>query len=430
MALTVSESGTHLERDGELVPFVIDTIWAAFCDVSEDDWRVYLRLRRRQGFTGVIVTALPIVHDRTEGRNSRYPYARHADGSFDWTQPNEAYFEAAREYVRIAREDFDMEVIVAVLWNNYLPGTWGSRLPPYVVMPDDVRRAFVERVADLLGPLDVVFAAGGDDGYDSPEANVAHHETIDILRERAPQCLVTTHAAPKPYTPDDLLDRLDLHLLQSGHDVANQNQAWSEAVRFATHEPRRPVINIEPPYEWHGMVDSVAKNGIGRWSPVDMRTADWASVLSGAGAGIGYAAHGVWMWNTVGGEFLFAHQSMEPATWVEAMTFPGVHDVALIGHLIQAKDLDRLEAAEHLLPDVPDERFRAGATPDGDLVALYFPYDRPILVADDLSARSLEAWDLGVRAPIRVELERVEGGTWVRPMGVQQDAVVFAERRS
>lgn len=429
MTLTVSESGTHLERDGRFVPFVVDTIWAAFCDVSPEDWEVYLRLRRRQGFTALVVTGLPIVHDRTEGRASRYPYARNADGTFDWARPDEAYFATAREYVRLAREDYGFEVIVAVLWNNYLPGTWGSRLSPHVVMPPEVRRAYVERVADLFGPLEVVFAVGGDDGYDSPEGNKACHEAIDVLRERAPGCLVTTHAAPKPYTPDDLLDRLDLHLFQSGHDVANQSQAWSEAIRFASREPRRPVINIEPPYEWHGMVDSVAKNGVGRWSPVDVRTACWASVLSGAGAGVGYAAHGVWMWNTVGGKFLFAHMSMEPATWVEAMTFPGVHDVALIGHLIAAHRLDRLDAAEHLLPGVPDERFRAGASADGDLVALYFPYDRPILVADDLTARTLTAWDLAARAPIRPELERVDGGTVVRPFGVQQDALVLAERR-
>lgn len=419
MALTVSSSGTRLERDGRFVPLIVDTIWAAFCDVSEEDWRIYLRLRRRQGFTAIIATVLPIVHDRIEGRDSRYPYLRHADGTFDWSQPDEGYFATARRFVEIARREYGLEVILAVTWTNYLPGTWASGLAPHVVMPLEVLLAHVVRVAETFGPLEPIWAVGGDDGYDSPEANRRYHAIVDLLRERTPGLLVTTHAAPEPHTPDDLLDRFDLHLYQSGHDVNLRASAWEQAIRLSSREPRRPVVNVEPPYEWHGMI-----NGSGRWSPADLRAASWASVLSGAGAGIGYAAHGVWMWATTAGHFLQT-PSLEPATWVEAMSFPGVRDVALLGHLIVQHGLDRLEAAQHLLPDLPDPRFRAGASPDGSLLAFYLPYDRPLLVAERLAVRAITAWDLAARVPFVPELQPAEGGTLLRPAGVALDALVI-----
>lgn len=424
MPLTVSATGTRLERDGAFVPLVIDTIWAAFCDVSEEDWRVYLRVRRRQGFTAVVVTALPIVHDRTEGRASRYPYARNVDGTFDYTRVDDEYFGTARRYVEIARSEYGLEVIVAATWVNYLPGTWAKRLPPHVVMPPEVLRDHVARVADLFGPLGAIFSISGDDGFDSPEANALYHDVIDVLRERAPGSLVTAHSAPNAKVPDDVLDRLDFLVYQSGHDVENQALVWEQAITYAGRTPRKPIIDIEPPYEWHGMV-----NASGRWSQADVRRAAWASVMSGAGAGIGYAAHGVWMWATTGGTFTFAHMSMEPATWVDAIALPGARDMAFLGHLLKARGLDRLDAAQHLLPNVPDPRFRAGASGDGDLIAVYFPYDRPLLVTDDVDARSIEAWDLGARAPLVPELTPVEGGTLVRPTGVLEDALVIAERR-
>lgn len=419
MTLTVSPSGTRLERDGRFVPLIVDTIWAAFCDVAEDDWRVYLRLRRRQGFTAIIATVLPIVHDRTEGRVSRYPYVRRTDGTFDWAQPDESYFATARRFVEIARREYGLEVILVVTWTNYLPGTWGSRLEPDVVMPLEVLLAHVERVAETFGPLEPIWAVGGDDGYDSPEANRRYHAIIDLLRERTPQLLITTHAAPEPHTPDDLLDRFDLHLYQSGHNVDLQASAWEQAIALSSRGPRRPVINVEPPYEWHGMI-----NGSGRWAPADIRAAGWAGVLSGAGAGIGYAAHGVWMWATTTGRFLQA-PSLEPATWVEAMTFPGVRDVALLAHLIAQHRLDRLVAAQQLLPDVPDPRFRAGASPDGDLLAFYLPYDRPLLVAENLAGHAITAWDLAARAPFVPESQPVDGGTLLRATGVGADALVI-----
>lgn len=423
MALTVSASGTHLERDGVFLPLLIDTAWAALSDATEEDWRLYLSLRRRQGFTAVILTVLPIVHDRIEGRRSRYPYRRLTDGGFDWEQPDDGYFETARRFVEIARSEYRLEVILAVTWTNYLPGTWASRVPPSVVMPPPVLRRHVARVADTFGPLEPVFAIGGDDGYDSPAANQLYHEVIDILRERAPGTLITTHAAPNPYTPAELLDRLDFHLYQSGHNVDLQSSAWEQAMALSAREPRRPVVNVEPPYEWHGMI-----NGSGRWGPAELRCAEWASVLAGAGAGMGYAAHGVWMWATTDGRFLHDGDSLEPATWVEAMSFPGVRDVALLGHLLAAHRLHRLREAQHLLPEPPDAGFRAGAAPDGSLLALYLPYGRRLRVAADLTRYRITAWDLAERSPFVPELERVDGGTVVRPSGARQDALVVAER--
>lgn len=418
--LHVNSAGTGLERDGRFFPLLVDTVWAAFADVAEADWPVYLAVRRRQGFTALLTTVLPIVHDRVEGRDSRYPYARRPDGTFDYGRPDDAYLDHAADYVRAAR-DRGLEVIVAVTWANYLPGTWAARLAPDVVMPPDVLRDHVTRVARALGPLGPIFAIGGDDGYDSPAANALYHDVIGQLRDLAPGCLVTAHAAPNARVPDDLQSRFDLHLYQSGHDVTLQASAWEQAERLAALRPRRPVVNVEPAYEWHGRV-----HGAGRWRPAEVRAATWSGILAGAGAGLGYGAHGVWMWATGEGDFLLGSASLEPATWVEAMAFPGVADVALAGHLIARHRLDRLAAAPDLLPGVPDPAFRAGATPTRDRLAFYLPYDRPVRVAADLAARDVVAWDLARRVPFAPDVTSADGQSVLRPTGVPEDALVLA----
>ncbi len=61
-ALAVASSGRHLLRGDEFFPLIIDTAWSVFADASEEEWRIYLAARRRQGFTAVLVTVLPILH--------------------------------------------------------------------------------------------------------------------------------------------------------------------------------------------------------------------------------------------------------------------------------------------------------------------------------------------------------------------------------
>jgi hypothetical protein len=421
--LSVDPSGTHLVADGEFFPLVIDTAWSAFADPTEEEWRTYLATRRRQGFTSVIVSVLPILHDRDERPGAREPFAVDAAGHFDFFQPDAGFFATAREFTRIAHQEYGLRLMVTVLRNNYLAGTWGAQRTPHAVMPDEARRAYVARVAETFGDLEPIFVVGGDDNYRVPGANAAYLEALEQLRDAAPGCLFTTHSAPHAVLPDDLADRLDFFLHQSGHHVDNQDLTWRQPARYLARQPRKPVVASEPAYEQHGKV-----GGHGRWSRAEVRQASWTSVLAGAAAGIGYGAHGIWMWHSPSGDFQARRASLEPFHWPEALAFPGALDISLLARLLVDHRLYRLLPAQELLADSAGDQIRLAASPDRALVTLYQPFARQVEVRLDLSGYRMVAWDLAERAPLTVDAVVSDGRTTFRQLASLGDQLVIAER--
>jgi hypothetical protein len=421
--LTVDAAGTHVVHDGAFLPLIIDTAWSSFADPTEDQWRTYLATRRRQGFTAVLVSVLPVLHDRDERPGAREPFALDAAGHHDFARLDDAFFAAAREFTRIAHEEYGLRLMLTVLWNNYLPGTWGAEATPQAVMPAGHRHAYVARVADTFGDLDPIFVVGGDDHYTVPAANEGYLQALRHLRKTAPDCLLTTHSAPNATLPDEIADALDFHLHQSGHNVENQELTWRQAVPYLTRTPRRPLVNSEPPYEQHGKV-----GGHGRWSRAEVRRASWTSVLAGAAAGIGYGAHGMWMWHSPSGDFQARGPSLEPFHWPEALALPGALDISLMARLFVDHRLYRLEPAQDLLVDSCGEQFRLAASPDRDLVVLYQPYARDAEVRLDLRGYRIVGWDLAERAPLTVDAELTAERTRLRQLTSLGDQLVVAER--
>lgn len=397
--LGIDPSGRHLTADGAYWPVLADTAWSSFSDPSESDWRAYLEVRRRQGFTGVFVALLPIPHDRTTRPGVREPFALDAEGHPLFDRPDDAFWEAARRFTRIAHEEYGLRLLIAVLWNSYLPGTWGAQLSPWAVMPVAAREEFVRRTARELGELAPILVVGGDDLYDVPEANAAYQDAVGVLRDLAPGCLLTTHTAPNAVVPDELLDALDFHLHQSGHNVENQELTWRQPAAYLARRPRRPLVASEPPYELHGRV-----NGHGRWSREEVRARSWESVLAGASAGVGYGAHGMWMWHTPDGAFAAEKASLAPLTWTEALALPGALDLAFLGRLLRDHGLHRVDPAQELLVDDAAGSLRAAASVEGDLVAIYLPVARRVPLTSALEGLELRGWDLATRAPFAPRL--------------------------
>jgi hypothetical protein len=421
--LSIAPDGTHLLREGRPFPLIIDTAWSAFADPTVEEWRVYLAARRRQGFRAVLITALPVLHDRVERSGAREPFYLDAGGHHDFARPDHSYFAAAREYVRIAQQEFALEVMIAVLWNNYLPGTWGAAATPQAVMPVDARRDFVIRVADAFAELEPIFVVGGDDDYTVPEANAAYLEAIGVLRERASSSLLTTHSTPNAIVPDEILDSLDFHLHQSGHNVENQLLTWQQPARYLARVPRKPLVNSEPPYELHGKV-----GGNGRWTRDEVRAASWESILGGSTAGIGYGAHGTWMWATTTGVFHAALPSLAPFTWPEALALPGALDVSLMSRLFDDHAFHTLEPAQQLLTDDRAGRMRAAASADRSLVVVYLPFALEVEVRLDLRAHRITAWDLQARAPLTPDAHHLGGSTRFGQLFSSSDQLIVAER--
>lgn len=424
-ALTIAPSGTHLLRDGGYLPLIIDTAWSAFADPTESEWRIYLAARRRQGFTAALITTCPVLHDRVERADSREPFELDDDGHHLFDRLDAGYFTRAHEFVRIAQDEYGITAMITVLWNNYLPGTWGAAATPQAVMPPDQRRGYVRKVAETFADLAPIFVVGGDDDYTVAAANAAYLDAIDVLREVSPRSLLTTHSAPNAIVPDEILDRLDFFLHQTGHNVENQELPWQQPPRYLARVPRKPLINSEPPYELHGKV-----GGHARWSRDEVRAASWSSVLGGATGGIGYGAHGVWMWATTTGAFQAAGPSLEPFSWAETLTLPGALDISLMAMLFRRHRLDRLLPAQELLVEARGERVRAAASADRDLVAVYLPFAIDVELTLDLNEYDISAWDLLERAPLVVDATTAAGNTRLAQLFSRADQLVIAERRA
>jgi hypothetical protein len=159
-----------------------------------------------------------------------------------------------------------------------------------------------------------------------------------------------------------------------------------------------------------------------------VRRASWASVLAGATAGIGYGAHGMWMWHSPSGTFQARGASLEPCHWPQALAFPGALDISLMARLFTDHRLDRLVPAQELLADSCGDMIRCAASPDRSLVALHLPFCRDVEVLLDLTAHRVTGWDLAERVPLTPDVAAGDGRTCLRQLSCRADQLWIAER--
>lgn len=421
--LTVHPSGTHVLRDGMFFPMIFDTAWAAIPDAGIEEWRYYVTSRRMQGFTGMLVQALPCLHDRSIRKESRVPFALDADGHYRFDQPNLDYFATARELVRIASEE-GMVVCLAFLWVNYVPNTWGAERTPWAVMSDADRRAYVSLITKTFAEFDPVFVVSGDEHFTDPVAIATYVEVLDQVTREAPHCLTAVHSAPTADLPAVLADspNLDIYGYQSGHDLATQHRCYDLATLYLNKPVRRPILNMEPAYEEFGIPPDTPA----RWLASDVRRAIWWSILAGAAAGIGYGAHGVWQWHARGNEFLTQSSVREPFPWQAAMHFPGANDVSLAGHLLGEHRLYDFKPNQAAILENPGE-VRAATSADDRQIAVYAPYATALTLRRSGKHRQVAAWSLADRRPITARL-RCEGNVHVEMIDVPGDTFMILER--
>jgi hypothetical protein len=409
MQLSIDQAARQLQIDGRPAFLLADTVWAAFSRPDLDEWRGLLRLRRRQGFNAVCISVLPIPHDRsvTPGRPERLPFAVGPDGSWDVGRLDEDYFRRSRGFAEAALEHGIVPVLV-VLWCNYVPGTWGAELTPGLVMSAGQTARYVELVARTFGDLRPVLCVSGDDRFTSAEAGGRYVEVLQQLRQACPGSLVTAHSSPVAVLAPELTgSELDFYTYQSGHDTGWDTYSYEHAERYARMPGGLPVISIEPCYEGHGY-----GGGAGRHTARSVRQASWSSVLAGAGAGLGYGAHGLWSWHRPGDDFSGAHFSGEPFPADVAAGFPGAWDVGLLRGLVERHGLHRLMARQDLL-QAGAYGARFGLDEQGGRAAVWLPHPFSIRLGCDLSGWQAECWDLARRRRDRAVVTVEDGVTSV-----------------
>lgn len=395
--IRISEDGSYFVKDGRPFFYLADTAWMAFEKLSLKEWEEYVFKRRAQGFNVIQISMLPIAHDHSAGKQDLCPFSRKEDGRLDFFRYEEAYFQKAEEMLAILQKA-GMAACLHLLWANYVPDTWASELTPDTVFPFEAVAPFVRMTAERFRRFTPLYSLSGDTSFETARVTACYREALKALKATDPECLATLHLQPRAHWPEELVEeQLDFYTYQGGHFKERQEDNGGSAAYFLQLKRNRPILNAEPPYEGHGW-----GNRYGRFDAYDVRKAVWQSILAGAKAGVGYGAHGVWLFHGRDDEFNNRAFSDVPYVWREALEFEGAWDVGFARWICETYRFHRLRPAS--LTDGRDGEVKSAASPEEDLLAVYLPYNTEVAIRRDLKGYQAVALDLDKRHVLRPDI--------------------------
>ena len=418
--LKVAPAGRSLQtRDAKPFFWLGDTCWAAPARARWEEWERYVRTRSRQGFSVLQLNSLPQFDSVQPTWESRYPFGLKPDGYWDFSKPQNEYFEFLRRMVQFANEQ-GLVVAIVLLWFNYVPNArlWTVPAPRSQATLHEAK-AYAAFLSELLGGLDVVWILTGDDTYLGDGVVEYTREIGRSLRETDPdKRLITIHPSriAGPWFHGE--PWLDIEMVQSSHFDAYLNLAYELPRLEWARQPAKPIVNGEICYEGYPGFDWGH-----RFDRCDVRKAFWWSVLEGAFGGITYGADGIWPWAREGDSAPGA-APVPALTWRQALDLPGAADLVRSKDLLVEVGWWKLRPAPQRLLDVPARHVPVADTPDGNLLLAYLPKMPPTCAAIELETTGLArdavaSWwfpqngERQVLGPItkgRVRLAAPEGG--------------------
>ena len=385
MHIVVDNDARIFRKDGVPFFYLADTVWMAFANLSLEEWDFYTTFRQRQGFNVLQISILPVQHDMSFDQNTIYPYAVQGDGTIDFNSINEAYFQKAVKMLEIACAK-GFTPVLTVLWNCYVPTAWAAEaLRSKACMPEDFLTEYAAYVAERFRSFDPIWVVSGDTNFET-ETVIRYYETLlGQLRRRCPDSLFTMHMTPDGQLPEVFLKPggIDFYLYQSGHFGDRQDLAFLLADHFFSSAFLKPIVNGEPCYEGHCYIGQSR-----RFSRYEVRKAMWQSVLSGAGAGVAYGAHGLWGFYRKGSAFTSTENSGVPYDWRDALLFKGADDAVYLKALSEEYGLGTMLPwalpAQSVSPEI-----RAAATRSLNRIAIYMPW--PVALSLKLDCTGYDA---------------------------------------
>ena len=424
--LAVNSTNDAFTLDGEPFFWLADTCWSAFTNISEADWEYYLTRRAEQGFNVLQINTLP-QWDRCRPDLGIYPYASEDGVVFDWTRPNSAYWERARAMCERAVAHGIRPALI-LMWCNYVPGTWGAALAARTgatLMPRAEIPAHVQRVYDYLGEFDPVYVISGDTDFKTDESIAYYEDTYAAIHALAGDGpLYTMHINRGNSTiPESLVDKLDFYMFQSGHNHAEQFNAYKLPEALAAKYPKKPMINAEPCYEMMG----ASRNVYWRFSAQDVRAAAWTSIFDGAYAGVTYGAHGIWNWQTAVSTGSILGEGFDaPFRWYEALQLPGAWDYGALSGMLDLLGTRAPQPAQDELDDTRDEirLARISADDASPAYAAYMPRATKLKIKGELAGATAVAIDLENKRVARLPVKVGDGVTVVSQHPFTADALL------
>ncbi|WP_077612827.1 apiosidase-like domain-containing protein [Clostridium sp. Marseille-P2415] len=418
--LKIHENGRNFILDGQNFFYLADTVWSAFTNATMEEWEFYLEKRWSQGYNVLQINTLP-QWDRCLTDVNIYPFYTEDGQRYDFERWNEDYYTRARKMCKMA-VDKGFQLSLVVLWLNYVPGTWGSKMVDINVMPKDFVRKYAEKVVTEFDEFDPIYLISGDTDFDTKEAVEYYEIALDTICEKSPESLKAVHVKRGyDYIPEQFLDRLSFYMYQSGHNADGQEMAYALAEHFYRNYPRKPIVNAEPCYEQMGY----SRKRYGRFGPYDIRKAAWSGILSGACAGVTYGAHGVWNWKKTGKRQnpVLGEGFDESFPVQEAIHFPGAWDYGFIRDFLETRGIVELKPVNELLIDHSQE-IRMAQTED-ERYLIYIPYTTNLVIGRCLEGYHAKAIDLADGRTARVPVECENDRTLIHIHGFQNDALII-----
>lgn len=407
------------EQNGKPFFYLADTIWSAFTNISFEEWEYYLRQRRFQGFNVLQINTLP-QWDRSEAEEKRLPY--HLDnGDIIW---HEDYFERAQKMCQMA-VDKGFELALVLLWCNYVPDTWASRMQDKDILAFELLDPLVQKLYETFDAFQPIYIISGDTDFDTEQSIAYYDKVLTRIKELSPDTLKTLHIKGRlDEIPQKLADQIDFYMYQSGHNVQDPSMPYFLAQQFYNKYPAKPILNSEPCYEQMGY----SRRMYGRFSRRDVRRAAWMSVLSGACGGITYGAHGVWSWHKTGKAFasLLGEGFDAPMPWEDAIKLPGAWDYGYLKYIFATYRLDHMIPVMDLCENNTDD-IRVAGSEDQQNILIYVPSNTTIRLNKDLSEYEIVMIDLCNKNILYPEVSLKEGKTLIQMHNLEEDVLIICQ---
>ncbi len=420
----VSRTRTFLEHaDGTPFFWLADTGWNAALHSTPDEWSHYIGERARQRFTAVqwVTTEWRAAPDGDRLKERAFT-------GHDRIAINPVFFQRLDAKVAEMNRQGLLSVPV-LLWA--IGGGSNPAINPGFSLPEDQAIRLANYMVARWQGHDVIWILPGDGDYRGDKAEKWKRIGRAVFGD-SPHAPVVLHPGGMHWILPEFQHEawVDIHGYQSGHGDDDKTLSWMTAgppSRDWTLEPRRPFINLEPPYEYHLSYQS--RTPI---TPHTVRRAVYWSLLNAPTAGVSYGGHGVWGWDD-GTRAPTDHAgSGTPLPWRQAVVMPAAEQMAHVAGIVTSIDYWRLRPAPQVLAEQPGaispKRFIAAAASDrGDLVVVYTPEAQTIAINVAAMPSGPARWTnprtgarsnaRGVRSDSIVRFDPPGEGDWVLVVG-------------
>lgn len=369
-ALPLTRSDDRLvDQRGEDFQVRGDAAWSLLVQLTVPEAEAYLDERSAQGFNTLVVELIEHMFADDPPRNANGDAPFLAPG--DFSQPNPAYFDHARQILRAAQErGFVVLLTPAYLGYDGGPEGWYDEM---VAAGPDVLRGYGAFVGARFRSLDnIVWLMGGD--YTPPASGLELVDAVQAgIAESDDRHLFSAHWGPETSGSDVHVDWLDLDTTYTYAPVHRKS------LDDHRRRPDLPRILIEGMYE----------DGLQEPGQRDLRAQTYHALLTGAQGHV-YGQWDVWQMND---------------DWRAGVRAPGAYAMLVAARFFGPLADVRLVPDGALLAggrgDPGSREYAVAATAGAGLAVAYVPSGRTLTL--DLS---------GFDGPVRARWFDPTDGSW------------------